>query len=197
MVSAGVVAALEQNVFRRNHFVRDNAIYTLAKLGSVASVPALHRAFSRYRDSDPILLPNLVFELRWLGKKMWPLVEEMLSASHFSTRWATIRFLAEGCWPSHADDFDRYKASLQSLANESNALLVAEASYELKKLTCYNETRIVEKYEKRKLRKQVRKLQPATTFEQIRISFRNHLCRTGKEDYDITELERFISDTSS
>lgn len=50
LLESGVIKHLEAHLFSDDHFTRARIVYTLGKIGSTESLPALHKAFTTYRE---------------------------------------------------------------------------------------------------------------------------------------------------
>ncbi|MDJ1181783.1 hypothetical protein [Roseofilum casamattae] len=57
--ASAIVPTIESLLFSPNHFIRHQAACILGKTCSYDSLATLDRAFTQFRDSDPLLLPRL------------------------------------------------------------------------------------------------------------------------------------------
>jgi HEAT repeat protein len=195
--TSSIVKTLEQLLFLPNHFVRKQSIYTLGKTGSDGSINVLNQAFFQFRDTDPILLPRLIAEMRWLGSEnIWELLDSMISSPIDMTRWAVIATLSEFI----GDDarvrdclFQRKFNDMERLRSDPNPFVQAEAEYEYQLLKLrsagYNRSRAAYKTERNALERQYK---PKLSFDRLSIAFTNYLCDRGSEQYSIAELEAFL-----
>lgn len=195
-LESSIVTTLEELVFSSNHFTRNQAIYTLGKTGSHRSIPALNRAFNKFLDTDPVLLPRLVFEMGWLGAENFRLlVDPIISSPIYMTRWAVIPMLS-GFFGADAEDesFQGRLRCLEQLCGDSNPLIQAEAEYEYQLLKFCNNIHNLPKRDHKKQRKILeQQYKPAYCFDYISMMFENYLYTNGATEYSIDDLEIFIS----
>jgi hypothetical protein len=185
-----------------NHFARLEAAYTLGKICSYSSIKHLDQAFTKFRDTDPILLPRLVFEMSWLGaNNFWALIDSMSNSPIYPTRWAIIAVFESCCSEDvRAQDelFQGKLKYLEKLRGDSNHLIQAESEYEHRLLTFRSEMHNLSKADRKKQQKTLdQQYKPAFCFDQISMMFSNHLYTKGITEYSISELEMFISNMAS
>lgn len=194
-----IIPELEKLVFADNHFIRKQVIYTLAKISSYESISILLEAFEQFRDEDPILLPQLVGELFWLGvDNFGDLMARMITSKEYTTRWAVIATLPTFMY-NHPDDTDenfvmRVSCSEQ-LRHDANKFVQAEAEYEYQCLLLRRsqEEENLSKSEYKQRRQQIKSLKPALSFAQVEVEFSNYLYSHNLVNCTIAELERFIN----
>lgn len=91
VLRAPVIGRLEHLLSSDDYQIRQQVVYTLGKIGSRSSVPALLHAFAQWYDCDPLLLPAIVMEVCWLEPvAARPLLEQLLASSFYGTRWAVL-----------------------------------------------------------------------------------------------------------
>jgi hypothetical protein len=194
-----IIPQLEKLVFADNHFIRKQVIYTLAKICSYESVPILLQAFEQFRDEDPILLPQLVGELFWLGvDNCGDLMATMITSNQYTTRWAVIATLPTFMY-HHADDTDENLVMrinfCEHLRHDANKFVQAEAEYEYQCLMLRRsqQQENLSKSEYKQRRQQIKTLKPALSFSQVEVEFSNYLYNHNLGKYTIPELEKFIN----
>jgi hypothetical protein len=119
--------------------VRRAAIYTLAKVGLPGHLAILRGVFERYLERDPILLPNLIDEMCWLGvgDDYETLVARVRSHSSYLTRWSFFGTCASK--PDHsverrpnATAMASLRASCTELVDDPSHYVRAEALWALR-----------------------------------------------------------------
>jgi hypothetical protein len=192
-----IVDALNDNVFARPHIVRCNAVYTIGKVGLKSSTDVLIKAFEYYLEKDPLLLPALLFELRWLGdEQQWNHIERMMRSTSYLTRWATLSsyLFANFSIPQNKDEA-RYSELqqhyLERLKLDSDNRIRDEADYKVSEYRFY-QTAFHSKQDRRNARKALTSHIPSLTFDSIQLRFTNHLAQTDKNDYSLSELDAFV-----
>jgi hypothetical protein len=197
-LESSIVKTLEKLIFSQNHFTRNQVVFTLGKTGSYRSIPILNQAFSKFLNTDPILLPRLVFEMGWLGAgNCRSLIDQIISSPIYITRWAIIPML-----PGFFGDevqvqnelFQGRLACLEQLCQDSNHLIQSEAKYEYELLKFHSNMHNSTKTDRKKQRKILeQQYKPACSFDRMSMMFDNYLYTKGVTDYSIDELEIFIS----
>ncbi len=190
-----IVPTLEELVLAKNHFIRDHAIYTLGKTCSTASVPALYRAFQSLRDRDPLILPNLIFELKWLGfeaQELWSLVDGMTTSSRFTTRWAALAVLEKHASGADPDLSGAIEQCFERLCHDDHPLVRAEAEYRHQEWLVRQRSSTLVKAESRKRRRDLKRYKPAFLFWDIEMRYSHYLSLHRLIDYSIADLEQFI-----
>lgn len=191
-LESSIITTLEELIFSPNHFTRSQVIYTLGKTGSSKSIPALNQAFSKFLNTDPILLPRIVFEMGWLGAENFrSLVEPITNSPIYMTRWAIIPMLPG----FFGDDLqDGRLACLEQLRRDSNRLIQEEAEYEYQLFEFRSNMHNLPKTDRRKQRKALeQQYKPAFCFDYMSMRFGNYLHTEGMTEYSISDLEIFIS----
>lgn len=197
-LESSIVTTLEQLLFSLNHFIREQAVYTLGKTCSCGSIAALNQSFSVFRDTDPILLPRLIGEMGWLGtENFWSLLDSMLSSPVYPTRWAVIAVLHEFCGDDAREQDELFQGKLkclEQLRQDSNPLIQAEVEYEYQFLKFRGGIYKLPKTERKKQRKALeRQYKPTICFHHISNMFANYLYTEGLMQYSVGDLEAFIS----
>ncbi|AFY82299.1 HEAT repeat domain-containing protein [Oscillatoria acuminata] len=193
-----IVPELERLILSDNHFIRKQVIYTLGKICSYDSIPILLQAFHQFRDQDPILLPRLVGELFWLGvDHREDVIETMIASPRYLTRWAVLTILGELIYnsPDETDEIFLMKYKFcESLCDDSNFLVQAEANYEYQflKLNLRWRQENLSKSEYKKQKKELQRLKPSLSFFQVSGPFDNYLYGNQLYHYSIEELETFV-----
>jgi hypothetical protein len=194
-----IIPKLEKLVFADNHFIRKQVIYTLAKICSYESVPILLQAFEQFRDQDPILLPQLVGELFWLGvDNCGDLMATMITSNQYTTRWAVIATLPTFMYNNPDDTDENFVMRVnccEYLRHDANKFVQVEAEYEYQCLLlhCSQQEKNLSKLEYKQRSQQIKTLKPALSFAQVEVEFSNYLYTHKLGNYIIPELERFIN----
>jgi hypothetical protein len=174
---SSLVKAIEQLLFRPNHFMRRAAVYTLGKTCSYSSVDTLTRAFYQFRDSDPILLPRLLGELGWLGgEALDECVISMAESSVYMTRWASIPMLSQFGDLYNDEMYQRKSKRFQQFRNDENILIRQEAEYAYQEQRLSREMWVKDKMLRREQRKIVRQGKRGNRMKQL------HQCRKNLSD---------------
>ncbi len=193
LLKSGVIAQLEGLVFADDCFIRAVVVYTLGKIGSTGSLPILQKAFAAYRDTDPLLVPHLIFESVCLGADEWDLIDQALASPVYPTRWSIIDRL--GGLDGDALDEDAYDRRrlryLEALRRDENRLVRDEAAYRVQVLTT-SIPRDLPRGERRRRRKALYALEPTLTFLTCSQRFNNLLHQLGRQSYTVKEFEGFI-----
>ena len=190
-----IIETLEELLFSPYHHIRQLTIYTLGKICSYKSLPALNRAFTAFRDTDPILLPRLISEMNWLGEpNFWELINSMMKSSVYITRWAVIDILGKSAEIQMEDELYPEKFQyIELLRGDSNILVRTQAEYEYQLLKVRREILNLPKPQRRKRRKEVeRKYKPNLCFYHVEMSFRNYAGKNKLRQCSLGELEAFI-----
>lgn len=195
-VASPIVPTLEDLLLANNHFIRDHAIYTLGKTYSTGSVPALHQVFRSLRDRDPISLPNLIFELKWLGFEvhmLWSLVDSMATSRQFTTRWAALAVLEKHAIGVEPDLGDVVEQCFERLCRDRHPLVKAEAGYRYQQWLLRQQSSTLAKADLRRQYKEIKSSEPAILFRDVEIQFNGYLGLHRLTDYSIADLEQFIA----
>jgi hypothetical protein len=193
LVSSSVIQDLDANLFSDDHFTRCACVYALGKLCSRASLPALQTAFSTWRDRDPLLMPELVFEMVWLGGNRWELLDQVIASPVYPTRWSAIGQLEGGIGTvGDAEKYDpRNLPCLQRLRRDDNGFVRDEANHCFALLTA-DIPRGISRGERRRRTQALRAQEPSVTFAKCSIQFGNYLSRSGQRSYQLDQLLKFI-----
>ncbi len=193
---SSVVKTVEQLLFSTSHFVRRHAIYTLGKTCSYNSVEALNRAFVEFRDTDPLMLPWLIREMKWLGaENLWELIESMMGSSSFMTRWAVLEEIEYSYGDAQDKLCGRVCQYLERLRQDLNTYVRQEAEYKYRLLRLRSEIDNLPKADRKKRRRALeREYKPLMHFSGISIAFTYQLSTKGLEQYSVAELEAFVTD---
>ncbi len=189
------VQQLERLILAGRFFVRANAIYALGKIGSTRSLPAMYQAFDVLLERDPVLLPGLAEEIWWLEEHAtWSLVERMVEHTYFAVRWAVFGM---GLWV-HGVPYEEplrsiHARSFELLRRDENELVRAEAEFHFQTWAFEQSKANLSREEKRRQSREVERLRPQVSFEDIRILLGNWLHIQNIADYSVADLEAFIS----
>lgn len=191
--ASGVIAQLEGLVFDDDHFTQSRAIYTLGKIVSTESLPVLKTAFMTYRDTDPLLMLDLMSECIWLGADEWDLLDQMIASLVYPTRWCLIHRLdgVEGAARNARAYVPRRLRYLEALQHDAQPLIRAEATYWRHVLTTAL-PRHLSSTERARRRAALDALTPPVTLLTWSMRFGNHLHQLGQRSYTVRELEEFI-----
>lgn len=190
-----ILPTLEVLLLADSHFIRDHAIYALGKTRSAASVPALLRAFQSLRERDPISLPNLIFELKWLGleaHEVWSLVDGMTMSRQFTTRWAALAVLGKHAIGVEPDLGGVIEHCFERLCRDAHPLVRAEAEYRHQEWLLRQRSSTLTKAERRRLYKDLKRDAPAILFGDVAMRYSDYLSRHRLADYSVANLEQFI-----
>jgi hypothetical protein len=201
-LESSIIITLEYLLSSPNHFTRLEAVYTLGKVCSYSSIAHLDQAFIKFRDTDPMLLPRLVFEMSWLGAdNFWALIDSMSNSPVYVTRWAIIGVFESCCGENVRTQDELFQGKLkylEKLRGDSNLLIQAESEYEHRLLTFRSKMHDLSKADRKKQRKILdQQCKPACRFDQVSMMFGNHLYTKGMTAYFIDELELFIANMGS
>jgi hypothetical protein len=207
---SAIVPELERLVLAGGYFIRKSAIYTLGKTVCTDSLPGLGRAFHLLLESDPLVLPDLFFEMGWLkgtlanqkssasadagtggepcttedGEER-PLIDAMTSSSWYATRWAEVHIL----------ETLRDSASLnqiERLRGDGHVLVSKEAEYVYRRFLYLQRSPQLSKPERKQQRKEVEHYKPSASFDVMRLQFVRHLESCQQDSYSVEDLDRFI-----
>lgn len=192
-----IVPALEWLILNHpTHLIREQTSITLGKLCLYDRVGTLIECFHRYRETDPLLLDALFFEIAWLQRasdtpEQLACLEAAANSWNYLTRWATVHMIDR---MTHREiTSPRVSQILDMLAQDDMAVIRAEVQFFQFKIgilsRIYSEG--VTKKERRLMRKQINQAEPALTFEKLEMQFMNPLNRRDSYDYHIMELMRF------
>jgi hypothetical protein len=182
-----VISVLENNVLAGNYFQRSSSIYTLGKICSKQSVPAMTRSLVKLALRDPINASDLVSEIWWLdgsGKKNWDLIEK-LSALGFYQKWGALHVLSH--WSGRGEFGKRRIERIKRFAEEADPLIRIEALYLLE------ESKIKRKPIGEELSSpSMPPWEPIVVFENLRLEMGNMLYTKGRNDFTIGDLDDLL-----
>lgn len=128
--SSPVVSALESLVkYAPQYHARNLATYTLGKIWSINSVGIMIEAFYQHFETDPLLVPRLLDEIKWLNDVRdaphdMTCMEEAVHNWNYLTRWAVVDHCYRG--PD-----SRNIPCLEILSQDENPAIRAEAEFAL------------------------------------------------------------------
>ncbi|MEK7854540.1 MAG: hypothetical protein AAB288_00495, partial [Acidobacteriota bacterium] len=191
--NSNVIAAAHQNLLSGDHFVRLDTAYLLGKIGWVESLPIMRDAFNRFRMNDPICSHSILSEIQWLlHGTQWPLIDQMMACPSYLSRWAIIRFVEPTSnLYRNPEYYAQLKSRLEALAADENERVRREASYHLKYAVEVIEAKL-DKQEKRKRARAIRKTTPELTFDHLPGRFHNWMGENKRRDYVVSELDAFV-----
>ncbi|MGO8671789.1 MAG: hypothetical protein ACLQVD_10540 [Capsulimonadaceae bacterium] len=182
-----IPATLEHLLTSTCHWLHGEAIYTIGKIGWIDSLPVLHSIVPSFCESDPLCLPGLIFEIRWIesnsnvAPRCAEHLETMVQSPHFVTRWAAV-----GC--AHRDE-----GILKRLRSDPHPAVCAEAIYVHERLLL---DQVIHDYAPKEMRMLRRKLDkellPWFDFETMSLRFEQYRRERQQNGYTMEELERFI-----
>jgi len=201
-----VVSTLEDFTTAPNHHRRSQAIYTLGKIGSKSSLPALRRTFQAQFEKDPLLLPGLLFEIFWLEEKEdAALIEEAAVSAQYLTRWAILDVLDKRPSPEdlaspewqlrvlvYARLLEDPHARVRAEAEYQHALLDFEAQYLRAVAEGTTDSAETSKAVRRAARREIERRRPSLCFADLEVRFYNHLHNRASDDYTVSELDEFV-----
>jgi hypothetical protein len=182
---SSIVKTLEELVFSDNHTTQHQSIYALGKTCSYSSKYVLRQAFDLYRDSDPLLLNQLVSEMGWLGvEDLENCIEQMANSSSYLTRWAAVGHIyhRDGIFPDW----------VERLRRDTCEFISIETEYECQRITKSIQTSILSKVEQRQRAKEIKKLEPTISFWAMSMRFRHYLSNNALSKYTVADLEAYI-----
>ena len=172
--------------------LRRPAVYTLGKTIARRTIPRLHSACVRFRESDPLLLPDLLFEIGWLSRDnalVNQLLRDMSESSFFLTRWATL-----GDPGAFAADSDLAKEVLGRLREDKVSAVREEAAFLFKELEFERSLpSIPTKSQKRRLRAELEKERPEITWDSLCVGFWRYMYEWNLRNYEVREVEDYFN----
>lgn len=185
---SSIVKTLEELLFSNNYFTRIAVIYTLGKTCSYGSKDVLSQAFELFRETDPLLLDRLISEMGWLGvENLNSCIESMVTSSSYLTRWAAVGMICP-----IGDTDEGIVQWAKALRQDECELIRIEAEYEYQRVLKSLQTPILSKTEQRQRAKDIKKMKPLLSFQDVSIRFMNHLSNHGLNHYTVSELESFV-----
>jgi hypothetical protein len=183
---SSIVKALEKLIFSDNYSIQYQAIYALGKTCSHSSKYVLRQAFDLYRDSDPLLLDRLIFEMEWLGvEDVENCIEQMADSASYLTRWAAVE---------HIDLYEDaiFPNWVEILRRDEREFIRVEAEYKCQQIIKSIQTPILSKVEQRQRAKEIKNIEPKISFQDLSLRFTNYLSSKGFSKYTVTEMEAYI-----
>jgi hypothetical protein len=183
---SSIVKALEKLIFSDNYSIQHQAIYALGKTCSDSSKYVLRGAFDLYRDSHPLLLDRLIFEMQWLGvEDLENCIEQMADSSCYLTRWAAVEHI------------DRYEDAIfpdwvEILRLDEREFIRVEAEYKCQQIIESIQAPTLSKMEQRQGAKEIKNIEPKISFQDLSLRFTSYLSSKGLSKYTVTELEAYI-----
>jgi hypothetical protein len=183
--SSGIWEIFSSLLAAPSHWVKANTIYTIGKLTFRERSYLLSEAFPHFMDENPIGLPSLLFELRWLtGEWNWSFLEKIANANHYLYRWSLCEILDDDDGP--VETMQRYVSFFSQLKLDSHPLVAAEANFRLERVNAKLRPKLP-KPEWRKEVKRIASLEPKMTFSNVTMRFIQ-----GREDYSLADFDQFV-----
>lgn len=200
LYTSSVLSAIEHLVFCNNHFTRGLAVYTLGKIYSYNSLEILWQAFQRFKESDPLLIPKIAFEIAWLEKNndryWWNLINEAYQNQSYLTRWSVVDiFYHNGM--GDAGYLQKIAPYFDALRHDENQFVRAEAEFVYQDLVFFLKSKRWSKSRKQVRSQEIDQLEPKLTFTTLETRFHNHLCSSEHRDYRLEQLEQFVEQLPS
>ncbi len=184
--------------------IRDQAIFTLGKIYAQDSVAALQQYALMCKESDPLLLPSLLFEINWLSDEYqydW-IEQHLLTSPSYLTRWSVLMILDEIALLPEDKEWSRYCELVESLCYDSHIQVSREAKYIKSDLELtaryYDKRKSAQGDEAEQLmqaedeeREMLEENSPLC-FNTILMAFVSEMQRGGRPDYNVGELEAFV-----
>jgi hypothetical protein len=187
-----IVESLEWLVGSPALLNRENAVYTLGKIGATESIEHLRRARGATQEADPIMLPRLAFELQWLSREDeldW-YVEHSLGSACFLTRWSALDVLEAAHFSPEDPQWAVKCDALVAMAGDPRPLVCRTAAFLHEQMQFEAALPGTPKPEKRRKRKELEARRPLS-FEGLAIRFRNQIHVARRDDYSAGELEAY------
>lgn len=129
-IRATICPELDALLSAPNLALRTHAVYALGKLSMHDQAFRLEAIAEHTLQHDPMLLPRLLFELRWLHSPLAePLLERALRSDEPLIRWAALRETPESRWPLFADDpYEPLAAEVRHRLDELELSAAAKAA---------------------------------------------------------------------
>lgn len=173
-----------------SHWVRRRVIYALGKIGATRSLPVLIDTFYKFWETDPLLLPSLMGEIRWLRSDSSPILA--MDAAHnwsYLTRWTAIDDIRRFCDEPDSPE----KICLDRLADDEMEVIRQEARYWIEEQRIHREVYTLPKKERKAFWKSLAKFEPRLSFDTATTRFHLYLSQQNSpEDYHVMELAKFV-----
>lgn len=191
-----IVTKLEALLYSPSLFKREAATYTLGKTCCRESVGIMKDVLLGVKDTDPLLVPVLAFEIRWLEREgflEW-VVEHLLQSPSRMTRWATLDVLNSVSLDAEDEGWKLKYLALESLCSDSDLNVRECARFQRDEMELERSLAAIDnRREKRRLRRQLEERRPEF-FELIALRFRNEMHQAGKSSYSAGDLEAFAAE---
>lgn len=137
---SGLFDALDKCLRAPAFHLRSQAAYTFGKLSDPDNADRLIRVLEERRDRDPLLTPQLLFDIRWLrwdDEAHWRRIQWLAEAPEGVCRWAALQAIEDtASWPPGApidallatlqyDHFDYIRAEATCLRHRLNRQTLA------------------------------------------------------------------------
>jgi len=163
---------LERLLYVENYFIRSSVIYTIGKISFKENISSLLKAFLFYLKGDPLNMPDMIFELFWLGDKNPDYINKLVCHEHFLFRWSVFEILDS---LSIENKYDKMNGYISVLRKDENNYVKAQAEYFYKKIILKEKS-----------------LKPTVDFSSMKRLFLNYLWKENQRDYTVIELENFL-----
>lgn len=196
LANLDIAKALEQLLSSDELLKRESAVYTMGKVGSITSLPVMKACLERTKDSDPLLISRLAFEICWLSGMTdfeW-YRDQLLLSNSFLTRWAGLDVVSAG----HSDEPGFYSSKIEAIAfvqNDSHHRVKESACFLLDKIRFEQGLKdLPSRSEKRKERRSLEARRPPF-FDDLDIRYRNHMREARVTGAYVEELRNFCDKT--
>lgn len=193
--SEAIIQAIERGLNSPALVIRINATHTLGRVCATGSLPLLRATFEKSVDHDPLLLPDLAFEVAWLSKQTdipW-ISHHCLRAPSYLSRWAGVQVLDKIRCYSDSDDWQPKHDALVVLSNDENHHVKNNARFILEEMVFEKRLPAIEfRPERKRLRRELESRRP-TSFDIISAAFIKHLQSHNLISYTPTALDSFVT----
>ena len=113
---SGLFDALDRCLRAPAFHLRSQAVYTFGKLSYPDNADRLIRVLKERRDTDPLLTPQLLFEIRWLNwddEAHWRRIQWLAEAPEGVCRWAALQAIEDTAPCPPGAPIDALLATLQ------------------------------------------------------------------------------------
>jgi hypothetical protein len=182
---SSIVKTVERRLFSDNHFIRCEAVYILGKTYCHNSSKVLIEAFHRFKDSDPLFIDGLIFEMVWLRvENVERYLELMATSSSYLTRWTVVRHI-------YAID-NKIPAWAEKLRQDECEHVRTAAEYECQRTLKYLQTPSLSEDDER----QLKSIEPRIYFDMASSLFSSSIFKNGSTEYTVPEFETYIDSLS-
>jgi hypothetical protein len=189
----GLARCLDAPVFR----LRADAVYTFGKLSCPENLGWLDRAFEARRDTDPLLMPPLLFEARWLSHDDGAherRIRTLAASPQDFSRWAALAVIEGMGLQAQAPWVDGLLADLAQDAfgplREEAAYRRADLGWRLRHSQLTPAERADQRAQLKSERKRVQALRPQQEFAGLPIRF---WFEHPQPDYSVADLDAFLA----